>query len=242
MDDLSVDDAPDGVPRLACGKRRPEVEAELANLYDLDSEQRASSMRATVDGTQTFNCETLVHISRRAFAAGDRKLLNLAFEALAKTATPLLIYQARGKWMSPQDREEQVQQILLEIFEAIRADKADFLESRFKAFTYRRSISHFRKRRARFEGANQRIEPTNEFNPIDNVPARLPSEEARALLYSALDKLPEKQQAVFIQYHLFKMTQAEIAQHHGATVRSVYNWLKVTETAIGLSGGEDDHD
>ena len=198
-------------------------------------------LRAAVDGTQTFNFETLVHISRRAFATGNRKLLNLAFEALAKTATPLLLYQARGKRMSPEEREEQVQQILLEIFETIQADKADFLESKFKAFTYRKSISHYRKRRARIEGAYQRIEPTEEFDPIDNVPARLPSQEARALLQTVLDKLPKKQRAVFIQYHLFKMTQAEIAQHHGATVRSVYNWLKAAETAIGLSGDEDDH-
>ena len=241
MDDLSDVARPGGVHRLARGERRPEVEAELANWYALDSEQRTSALRAAVDGTQTFNFETLVHISRQAFSTGNRKVMNLAFEALAKAATPLLLYQAKGKGRTPEDREEQVQQILLEIFEAIRSDKADFLESKFIAFTRRRSISHYRKRKARFEGVRKRIEPTDEFDPIDNVPASLPNQEARALLDLALDKLPEKQRAVFIQYHLFKMTQAEIAEHHGATVRSVYNWLKAVEAAIGLSGGEDDH-
>ena len=241
MDDSGDDTPPHDVPRLARGERRPEVEAELENWYELDSEQRASSLRAAVDGTQTFSFETFVHISRQAFAAGDRKLMNLAFEALSKAATPLLLYQAKGKGMSREDRDDQVQQILLEIFEAIRVGKADFLEIKFKAFTRRRSISHYRQRKARFEGVNQRIEPTVEFDPIDDVPARLPSPEARALLHWALDKLSEKHRAVFIQYHLFKMTQAEIAQHHGATVRSVYNWLKAADAAIGLSGGEDDH-
>ena len=241
MADSGDDTPPHDVPRLAHGERRPEVEAELQNWYELDSEQRASLLRAAVDGTQTFSFEMYVHISRHAFAAGDRKLMNLAFEALAKAATPLLLYQAKGKRRSREDRDDQVQQILLEIFEAMRAGKADFLESNFKAFTLRRSISHYRKRKARFEGANLRIEPTDEFDPIDDIPARLPSQEARALLHSALDKLPDKQRAVFIQYHLVKMTQAEIAQHHGATVRSVYNWLKAAEAAIGLSGGDDDH-
>ena len=240
MDGSSDDTPPRDVPRLARGKRRPEVEAELENWYTQDSEQRASSLRAAVDGRQTYSFETFIHISRQAFATGDRKLTNLAFEALTKEATPLLLYQAKGKGMSREDREEQVQQILLEIFDAIQAGKADFLESNFKAFTRRRSISHYRHRKARFEGANQRIEPTDKFDPIDNVPARLPSQEARALLHRALDKLSEKYRAVFIQFHLFRMTQEEIAQHHGVTVRSVYSWLKAAEAAIGLSGGEDD--
>ena len=239
MDDLS-DDAPHDVPRLARGERRPEVEAELEHWYALDCEQRVRSLRAAVDGSQTFNFETYIHISRQAYAAGDRKLLNLAFEALSKAATPLLLYQAKGKGMLREDREEQVQQILLEIFDAIQAGKADFIESNFKAFTRRRSVSHYRHRKARFEGSNQRIEPTDKFDPIDYVPARLPSQEARALLHRALDKLSEKHRAVFIQFHLFKMTQDEIAQHHGVTVRSVYSWLKAAEAAIGLSGGEDD--
>lgn len=241
MDDSGDGIPPRDVPRLARGERRPEVEAELEDWYALDSEHRASLLRAAVDGTQTFSFETYVHISRHAFAAGDRRLMNLAFEALAKAATPLLLYQAKGKRRLHEDRKEQAQQILLEVFEAIRAGKADFLESNFNAFTFRRSVSHYRRRKKRFEDANQRIEPTDEFDPLDDIPARLPSQEAKALLYSALDKLPDKQRAVFIQYHLFKMTQAEIAQHHGVTVRSVYNWLKAAEAAIGLSGGDDDH-
>ena len=241
MDDLSDNASPLGVPRLARGERRPEVEAELEHWYALDSKQHVRLLRAAVDGSQTFCFETYIHICRQAFAADDRRLLNLAFEALSKTATPLLLYQAKGKGMSREDREEQVQEILLEIFNAIRVGKADFLESNFKAFTLRKSISHYRRRRARFEGANQRIEPTDEFDPIDNLPARLPSQELRALLNLALEKLSEKHQAVFIQYHLYKMTQVEIAQHHGVTVRTVYTRLKAAEAAIGLSGGEDDH-
>ena len=74
MDDLS-DDAPHDVPRLARGQRRPEVEAELEHWYALDCEQRVRSLRAAVDGSQTFNFETYIHISRQAYAAGDRKLL-----------------------------------------------------------------------------------------------------------------------------------------------------------------------
>jgi len=240
MDDLSDDAFPNDVPRLARGARRPEVEAELKNWYSLDGEERTSSLRSAVDGRQTFSFETYIHISRQAYAVGDRKLMNLAFEALSKAATPMLLYQAKGK-ISRDEREEQVQQILLEIFEAIVDGKAEFLESNFSAFTRRKSISHYRRRKARFEGVNQRIEPTDDFDPIDNVPARIPSQEARALLNRSLDNLSENQRAVFIQFHLIRMTQEEIAQHHGVTVRSIYSWLKAAETVIGLPGGEDDH-
>ena len=97
MDDSGDGTPPRDVPRLARGERRPEVEAELESWYALDSEHRASLLRAAVDGTRMFKFETYVHICRQAFAAGDRKLVNLAFEALAKAATPLLLYQAKGE-------------------------------------------------------------------------------------------------------------------------------------------------
>ena len=65
-------------------------------------------------------------------------------------------------------------------------------------------------------------------------------DSARALLHSGLDKLPPKHRAVFIQYHLFEMTQDEIAFLHDVTVRTVYSWRKKAESALGMYG--DDHD
>lgn len=223
---------------LATGNRRPEVEAELGRWRVLDDAQRRLALRQVIEGGRAASAEALIHLCRRAFEAGDRQMLNLAFEALGKRATPLLLSQAWG--LSNDERGEQVQEILLETFEAIRKDKTDFAESNFAAFTKRKAISLYRSRQARFEGANKRIEQTEAVDPLDNIPARIPSAEARALLASSLDKLSPKHRAVFIQYHHFEITQEEIAAHHRVTVRTVYSWLKTAEAAVGLSGDEND--
>ena len=62
------------------------------------------------------------------------------------------------------------------------------------------------------------------------------------MLSQALDKLPVKQRAAFIQYHRFEMLQEEIAAHHGVDVRTVRSWLKKAGAALGLTGGKDDRE
>ncbi len=220
---------------LASGERRAEVEEDLKRWYAMNEAEQIHSLRASVEGPCEFSFEALVHISRQAFTVGDRKTLNLAFEALSKKATPLLLYQAR---MLPRDeRSDQAQKVLLQLIKAIHADKADFAESYFAAFTLRSAISLYRKRKVRLEVVNQRSEPTNEFDPIDNLPVRMSSPEVLALLARSLDKLPVKHREVFIQYYILGMTQQEIAKHHRVTVRSVHNWLKSAKASSGLSGG-----
>ena len=226
------------VPAVTGGERHPEVEDELRRWYALSETERFQLLRESMERRRVFSIEALVHICRQMFASGDRKALNFAFEALSKEATPLLLSQAWG--LARDERHEQVQEILLHLFEKIQINKADFAEINFAAFSRRKAISLYRKKKTRFEGANQRIERTDEFDPLDNLPARLPTPEVQALLAHSLNKLSPKHQEVFIQYHELRMTQKEISEHHGVTVRSVYNWLKSANAAIGLSGGNDD--
>jgi DNA-directed RNA polymerase specialized sigma24 family protein len=171
----------------------------------------------------------------RAYKEGNRQMLNRAFKELSRRATRLLLSQA---WGLPQDeREAQAQQILLELFEAIKKDKAGFAQSHFAAFAKRKAISLYRKRCARFEGANNRIEPSKDnTDPLVHIPTRIPGVEVRALLECAEDRLPDKLREVFIQYHHFEMTLEEVANQHGVTVRTIYNWLKKAEAAIGYAG------
>ncbi|MDE2133256.1 MAG: RNA polymerase sigma factor [Alphaproteobacteria bacterium] len=230
----------DGVVRrpLASCDRRPEVEVELGSWLALEEVQQRLALREVIEGGRAVSAEALVHMCRRAHEAGDRRMLNLAFEALSKVVTPLLLSQAWG--MSREDRRDQAQQVLLETFAAIQNGKADLAESLFPAFSLRRTISLYRARRARFEGVNRRIEPTETIDPLDSIPDRVPSAEARALLTLALDKLPPKHRAAFIQYHNFDMTQEEIAAHHRVDVRTVRSWLKKASAAVGLTGDEND--
>jgi RNA polymerase sigma factor (sigma-70 family) len=146
----------------------------------------------------------------------------------------------RAYGQAADERMEQVQEILLQTFQTISDGKADYAERSFAGFAKKKAISLYRARRARFEGANVRIEPSEEVDPLDDVPARLPSGEALALFACALDKLSPKHRAVFIQLHYWGFTQEEIAEQHRVDVRTIRNWLKAANATVGLSGGEDD--
>jgi RNA polymerase sigma factor (sigma-70 family) len=225
------------VPADAFNGRRPEIDAELEPWLALGVPDRRTALQEVIGRLRPATAEALVRLCCLAHQEDDRRTLNLAFEALSKVVTPLLISQARG--MSVEDRREQAQEVLLRTFSAIQAGKADFPATYFSAFAKRHAISLYRRRRNLFEANNRREEP-NELggDPLDSVPARIPSAEARALLARGIDRLPPKQRAVFIEYHLFLMTQEEIAARHGVTVRTIFSWLKKAETAVGITGDE----
>ena len=100
---------------------RPEIEEEFAAWRGQDVADRRAALRQVIDGNRAATPEVLVCLSGVAYGEGDRPTLNLAFEALSKTVTPLLLSQAWG--MSPDERREQAQQILLETFAAIRGGR-----------------------------------------------------------------------------------------------------------------------
>lgn len=214
------------------------TDTAVATLVESGSDEAAqqAALREVIAGKRQTTAEVLITMCQRAHQEGDRATLNLAFEALSKIAAPLLLSQAWS--LSAEDRRDQVQHILMEVFAAIQAGKGGFAQRHFAAFAKRRSISLYRKRRSQFEGVNKRIEPSENDDPIDGLPARLPSAEVRALLAIAIDKLPPKHRAAFIQYHRFEMTHEEIAAHHGVDESTVRYWLKKAAVATGLTGDE----
>ena len=224
------------VPPVPNGPRRPEVEGELVAWYAMGRTEQVAALRATTAGVRRFTVEALVHISWQASAAGDRAGLNLAFEALSKMATPLLLNQAWGQ--ASDEREEQAQEVLLHLFKQIRAGAAGYAEVNFASFAKRKAISLYRMRASRFEGSSTRIQPTEELDPLDEVAARMPSQEAQAALSRALDKLSPKIRAVFIQYHLMGLTYEEIAQQHEVDESTVRSWVKRANAIVGFKGGK----
>ncbi len=214
------------------------VEAETAQFTAMDWPTLRTSLREVVAGTRTASTEALIRICRRAHEAGDRAKVNLAFEAASKTATQLILSQAFG--LAEDERREQAQEILLQLFVAICAGKSELAEKFFAAFVKRRSIDLFRRRESRLEGRLERAEPTGETDPIDALPDRTARVEARALLWAAVGKLPPKLRTAFIQYHRFGMTQQEIAEQSKVDVRTVHQWLKEARAALGHEGDEDD--
>lgn len=215
------------------GASHPDSELDAWRL--MDSGQRCTVLDAIIRGKRAVRPEVLVYECIRAHKERSRHMLNLAFEALSKRAGPLLLRQARG--LPHHERQSQAQQVLLDLFEAIINGRASFAQNRFAAFAKRRAISLYRKRCARLEGAYDCILPVEEDSELLlDLSRRRPSTEALALLECAEDRLPEKQRHVFIQYHHLQMTQQEIATQYGVSVRTVYNWIKEAEAAIGYSG------
>jgi RNA polymerase sigma factor (sigma-70 family) len=149
-------------------------------------------------------------------------------------ATPLLASQA---WdLGGDEIKDQVQQILLELFQEIRAGKAGMAASVFAGWAKRRSVSLYRKRTARFEGSYERVEPTAEKDPFDTIGDRIPSAEALVLLNSAIAKIPPKHAAAFIRVHIFGMTQKEVAKQMNVSVRTLGEWLKKSAEVLGYDG------
>ena len=219
-----MDEHPTNVPPLGKGRRPPEVEAELTRLYALTDEQRRDLFATSVQTGSGCCCEALVHFCARAFATDDQGLVTLTFEALSRTATPMLSSLARKR--PPADREDHAQEILMIAYEFIQAGRADFLECRFAVFAKRRSIDLFRKENRRLESQQVRNEPIATHDPLDDVPDRGLGPEDEAILQEALDKLPQRLRLPYIQYHRMGLTKEEIARHHGVSTRTVYTWLK----------------
>lgn len=239
--DLEPEESGKGDPRdrkSELAKHLVQVDEQTAFLTTLPPAERKSVLREVIAGTRKMFAEVLVRLSIAAHRAGDRPDLSLTFEALIKTATPLLASQA---WdLDGDDIKDQVQEILLELFEDIRRGRADMAGRVFAAWAKRRSISLYRKRAARFEGSYDRVELTAESDPVDKIAGSIPSHEARVLLDQAIGKLPPKHAAAFIRVHIFGMTQKEVAEQMDVNVRTLGEWLKKSAEALGYDGDDDE--
>lgn len=210
------------------------VAAEEASILALAPPARTSALREILRGDRKVSVEALVRVSARGHRDGDEALMKLAFEAAAKLAAPLLLFQAFGQ--SRDEREEQVQEINLQLLKAIRAGTSKLAENFFASFARRRAIDLFRKRDARIDGSLERVEPQDEWDPLDDIPERAVGIDLKAAMRIALDRLPPKIRQVFVEWHQFEMTQEEIAQRHGVSKRTVYSWLKQANDLLGMKG------
>lgn len=239
-DDLDTDES--GVALPAERKREIEehlakVASETAFLRNFTPAELRSALLEVVARSRKVLPESLVRLSVAAHAADDRPLLSLTFEALIKTATPLLTSQA---WdIDGQDIDDQIQDILVKLFEDIRAGKAEMAGRVFTAWAKRRSISLYRQRAARFEGSSDRVEPTADGDPLDEIAERISSFDARELLDRGIEKLPEKHAAAFIRVYILGMKQEEVAKEMNVNVRTLRDWLKKSAKALGHNGDDE---
>lgn len=227
--ETATEDGPSTIPRPASFREtngKPSaIENELRHWETLSRPEQQDCLRSVVETGSGFSYETLVRICSDALRASDVRLLNLAFEALAKKATPLLLRLAPSQ-SSEQDREDHAQEILTQVFEDILSGNTGFSARNFVVFARRRSIDLYRRRKRRLEAHLVRIEPTeDDLDPLDQLIAPSLDPQNEAALRETLGKLPERLRQPFIQHECLGMTQREIAEHHGVTDRTVRNWL-----------------
>lgn len=215
---------------------RPDVTAEYQGWILLNDTELRQQLHAVIRGSQDApKPEVLIRIAQ-AKVAVDEPLMVLAFEALAKANTELLLYQA---WfLTLEERQQQAQEVWTRLFKAIRNGKARFAADNFAAWAKARAIDLYRTRMRTIEHSQLRAEPSEEHDPLDEIAAMGPRHEYQAILAHDLRKLPDKQREAFLQYHCLDMTQEEVAKHHDVTVRTVYTWLKRAETLLGMQGDQ----
>ena len=121
--------------------------------------------------------QTLIYLVRMAIANTDHTLLNLAFEALSKLATPALLKHSR--MLLQDERSEHAQEVLMRVYAAAKQGGAaiDYAEVNFNSYLKCRSIERLRERNDDFEVVSRRINPTDKYDPLNTVPDREPSLE-----------------------------------------------------------------
>jgi RNA polymerase sigma factor (sigma-70 family) len=237
-----------GVPPLAKYKRRPELTEELRRWYALEGTARLDELRRAAGGERRWSIETLMHAVRQAWTAGDRRAYVQTFNAFATRATPLLMQQAR-KHNAGED-EDHAQEVLLRTAKDVQAGKAEYAEANFADYAMRKAIDGHRRVDTRLESKLKRAAPqkakgeddSDGLDPLDAVPNRLPSPEARALLKLSVGKLEGDLRDVFIQYHVHGLTYEEIAEQHEVDESTIRNWVKRAGRLVGHQGGNDDHE
>lgn len=218
--------------------------AKLAQEKDrwlrLDEGGKRAVLEAIVAGKGGFSAETIVFVCRTAFEVKDKTLFRLAYAALVKVVTPRLLRRAWG--LDKDERQSQANEILALVNQAIETAKSAYAEMFFDGFTTRKAVSLFRKSVNDFERCNQRIEPIEGFDPMDQIADRVPNHDVRVLLRRAISKLPPKPREAAIQHYQFGMRKAEIAAHHEVDESTVRYWLKTANEKLGLTGAEDENE
>jgi RNA polymerase sigma-70 factor (ECF subfamily) len=157
--------------------------------------------------------------------SGDQSAYNLLVEKYGQKVFNTVL----GFLQNKEDAEEITQDVFTEIFRSISLFKKNSLLS---TWIYRiavtKSLDFLRRknRKKRFavfqnvffnEDAQSSIEPVNFYHPG----VQLQNKEQSAILFSAIDKLPENQKTAFILHKLDDLSYAEIADIMKVSVSSV---------------------
>ncbi|MEO6820592.1 MAG: RNA polymerase sigma factor [Ginsengibacter sp.] len=151
-----------------------------------------------------------------------------AFKVIVEQYEDTVYNTSLGMLQNEEDAEDIAQEVFMQVFESIHSFKE---ESKFSTWLYRititKSLDYLRKkkRKKRFSwiqglyGEND--EEMAEAPDFMHPGIKLENKEEAAVLFKAIEKLPEKQKAAFILNKLESLSYAEIAEIMGTSIVAV---------------------
>ncbi len=153
----------------------------------------------------------------------------IAFKVLIKEQQGRVYNTALGILQNQQDAEDISQEVFLSVFQNINRFKgASKLSTWIYSITVAKSLEFIRskKRKKRF-ALIQNLFGADNLEPIKDIPnfyhpgIQLENKERAAILFAAIDKLPENQKTAFILHKTEDLSYAEIAVVMDVTISSV---------------------
>lgn len=165
----------------------------------------------------------------RKLIEGDR----ISFENLVKQFKNKVFNTSLSILQNVEDAEDITQEVFVEVFQSVKNFKG---ESKLSTWIYRIAVSksleflRWKNRKKRF-GFMQSLLYNNLTESILEIPnffhpgIQLENKERAAILFAAINKLPENQKTAFILHKIEGLSYAEVADVMQVTVSSVESLL-----------------
>jgi RNA polymerase sigma-70 factor (ECF subfamily) len=155
-----------------------------------------------------------------------------AFKTIVETWKDMVFNTALGIVQSMEDAEDVAQEVFIQVYESIHSFKG---EAKFSTWLYRititKSMDHLRKkkRKKRFAFIQSLFGMNNEvlYDPPDfNHPGiTLDNKEKAAILFKAIQRLPETQKIAFTLHKIEGLSYQEVSDIMNSSLSSVESLL-----------------
>jgi RNA polymerase sigma factor (sigma-70 family) len=156
-----------------------------------------------------------------------------AFKILIRDYSEIVYNTTLSIVQNEHDAEDVTQEVFIEIFQSISKFKG---EARLTTWIYRIALTKSlefirRKKRQKRTGMLQSLFQKNETEPIKEAihfyhpGVQLENKERSAILFAAIDKLPENQKSAFLLSKIEQLSYAEISEIMQTSVSSVESLL-----------------
>jgi len=168
-----------------------------------------------------------------------------AFREFVGTWQNMVYNTALGILQSPEDAEDVAQEVFVQVYQSIHTFKGDAkLSTWLYRITLSKAMDHIRKkkRKKRFAFVKSLFGDQGELTedpPVFNHPGvQLDQKEAAAVLFQAINQLPESQQIAFTLHKVEGLSYQEVSEIMETTVSAVESLLHRAKANLRKSLGD----